>query len=267
MGVSALNNDQRDLAHEYFEDLIKDPQHRFMGYFGLYHLDPEKSLSLLERAVEELPENPWLIEKLRQALILEAQKGNLEALHRAESLTYKLYEIKAISKQKRNEMRAGLLWVQAQYHQQKGETGRAFELAQLSHDLDLTLAGPVIMLAERDNVQKAQKLLMKTFAVNPEPSLAAAITRLLPKTVETFHAFEVHFEGNHSTSVLFLLALLAFHAKLWGRSRQLLQKIPETARDGNYYLMLAQLGDAERDDDHEKSLHHSEGGGLLRVVK
>ncbi len=239
MAVSALNRGEKDKARELFFKLTQDPTFAFMGYFGLYHVCEESPLSLLEQAAIKTNDHPWILKHLFETYCREGH--HLETLQRAEALVYKLFEKRIFDKEQRQQALGGVFWLQALYYKKHNDRDKMMELAKQSHHADPSLAGPVIMLAHNEPLPKAQKMFLKAVGKGLCPELTEGILKELPSTVETFHAFEEALQESKESEAHYLLAKLAYEAKLWGRAQQLLKTIPESSFDARHYLLSAQL--------------------------
>jgi uncharacterized membrane-anchored protein len=210
-----------------------------MGYFGLYHVCEESKVSLLEQAALKTKDHPWILKRLLTAYSEEGH--NLEALQRAQTLVYKLVDLRIFDKEERNAALATILWRQALYYQKKHDTTRALDLVKQSHGMDSSLPGPVIYLSEHETPLKAQKLLIRACHKAGHPEITAAALKILPGTVETFHAFEEALSTSTDREVQFLLAKLAEKAQLLGRAKQILSAISTDAYDTRHYILSATL--------------------------
>ncbi len=237
--VSALNSQQKDKAHELFFKLTQNSTFAFMGYFGLYHLCEESPVVLLEQARLKTDDHPWILKRLLDAYCEESH--NLDALLKAQQLVHTLHEKHLFTKEQRNKSSAEVLWRQALYYQKQKDLVKATDLARQSYEIDDTLSGPAIFIAEKEPPQKAQKILLKACAHHPNPDVTTSILKCLPGTVETFHTFEAELGSHSHPEIQFLLAKLAYQAQLWGRAKQILSKIDESHYDARFYLLAAIL--------------------------
>lgn len=234
MGICALKSHQNDIAHRYFQHLLKTERFAFIAYYGLYHLNDGATspIPLLEEARHKTKENPWILKKLLNAY---EDDGSPHALDKAKALILTLYDKKIITKQERRQKTALLLWHQAEDALQHNNEELAKRLAKQSYEQDELCAPAAIYLSKTETQKHAQKMLLKLFLHSPCPDIAEALFNSVEKNTESFHIFERALNASHHPEYALFLGRLAVSAKLWGRAQQSLNCIPIEKRDNRFY--------------------------------
>lgn len=243
MALSALNSHHHDDASVIFKELTESTDLKFLGYFGLYQLESGSKISLLEQAFKNLPTQKWVLEKLFAAYQEALSK---DTISKAEGLVGRLYDLRHITKKRRGEMYADVNIMRMKLATQENDLDTVKLYAERAYDFDHDYAPGVIAYAPHVDTQKALKMLLRAFSREPSAVLSEAIQKILPMDVVTFHAFEEKLEPSKDPQSLFLLAILAYQAKLWGRARQLLLSLPEAFHDSRYHMLLQQIEKAEK---------------------
>lgn len=251
MALSALNSHQKGEAKIIFEELTHAQDLKFLGYFGLYQIEESSKLPLLERAFKDLPVHKWILEKLFMAYRDNLSKENIS---KAESLVGRLYELRHITKKQRQRMYADVNIMRMKMAKKDHDQTAVKLYAERAYDFDSLYAQSVIAFAPFVDESKKLKMFLKAFEAEPVPQLAEAIQKHLPLDVVTFRAFEERLESTNDPQVIFLLGLLAFHAQLWGRAKQIITLLPKDLHDSRYQMLLYQIEQGENKEYRKKTL-------------
>ncbi|MEE8171901.1 MAG: heme biosynthesis HemY N-terminal domain-containing protein [Alphaproteobacteria bacterium] len=243
-----------DLAKAYFEAMLERPETEFLGLRGLLVQankagDNQAALSLAERAFALRPHTPWVLTTL---LELQSHAGRWpDALA---TLRVALRQ-KALEPEAGQRREAGLLLEQARAARATGDGREAAKFAERALDAAPQFI-PAILFATGQSLalgrsSQAERMISQAWSNTPHPILAQYFNEI--HSADDRLARAKHFEKlaqrnpDHPESHL-LLASGALEAKLWGAARKHLQTALEARPSAGIYRRLAQLEEAEHDD-------------------
>ncbi len=245
-------------AKRYFNDMLQDPETRFLGLRGLLTQalregDEAAALDYVRQAHALRPRTPWVLTSLFD---LSQRAGDLET---ADQALRSAAQIKAIAQNEAARKRAVLL-LERTLAMRDEDPKAAAKLAREAHRLAPDLAPAAALLAElliaAGQGRRACRVLEDAWRAGPQPELARlyreawpledAIDRLrrLGKLVQS--------RAEEPESHL-ALARAALEAKLWGEARRHLNAAAGTGglegepSEGICRLM-AELEETEQDD-------------------
>ena len=170
-------------ARGYFQAMLSAPETEFLGLRGLLTQavrqgDAGYAGRLVDRAMLLQPKSPWLI---RQKFELECAAG---AWPQARETLGRAVQTKLITRPERNRRQALLAYAEAREALDRGGDTDALAQAQaaLKGAPDLVPAAVLAaqLLAHEGKVDKAARVLEKSWSAAPHPDLASAYKALLP---------------------------------------------------------------------------------------
>lgn len=238
LGLCAQQKHDHDIAFDLFEKLTHSKDFKFLGYYGLVQISSDP-LEILEKAHREMPENLWM----RDALFaLYVQNSTVVHVNKAKNMLAK----GLFSRQLRRGREAEIALMERTLAQKDGDKEKAKFYGERAYAHDRHNLSAVIAYAEDLPSLKATKVLLDAYVNQPCAVLAEAIQKILPLSVETFQMFEKALDTSMEPQGIFLLGILAFHAHLWGRAREILARMPKERRDARYDLLIYNIHHAEK---------------------
>lgn len=248
--AAQLNGDEA-AAERYFQAMLEREETAFLGLRGLVNQalkagDEEKALLYTRQARDLRPETPWVAQTLFE---LELRHGKLEGASEALAL---VKSSKALSRAEWKRRRAVLLTEEGRALLAAGKTGEAVEKLREANRLAPTLVPAATLLAQawisNNNNSKAQRLLKKTWSLEPHPSLLQPFFDLAPNEAPLagVRRLEKLIAGqpDHIQSHL-AAARAALDAELWGEARRHLEKASAQETTESVCRLMAELEEAE----------------------
>lgn len=243
-----------DLAKAYFEAMMERPETEFLGLRGLLVQankagDNRAALALAERAFALRPHTPWVLTTL---LELQSHAGRWSDALATLRVAVRQKALETDAGERRE---AGLLLEQARAARDAGDGREAAKLAERACDAAPQFI-PAILFATGQSLalgrrSQAERMIAQAWSDTPHPMLAQYFNEI--HSAEDTLARAKHFEKlagrnpGHPDSHL-LLASGALEAKLWGSARSHLQAALSERPSAGIYRRLAQLEEAEHDD-------------------
>lgn len=242
-------------AHQYFVEMLEDPQTAFLGVRGLLTQamndgDLQEARRLTEQANRLRPGTPWVV---RQLIDLQRRERDWAG---AITTVTEAIKRKTLPENEAKPLKATLLMYQAQNKQAGGLKETALKLATEAHKLDPTLvtatATMARLLAEKGKQTKAAKLIEENWARTPDPLLAQAYKEVAPQGTDDLaqvRRFEKLLSLNPGDPESHLaLAEVSLKAKLWGEARNHLSKVITDDPEPRICRLMATLEEAEHGD-------------------
>ncbi|MEQ9488803.1 MAG: heme biosynthesis HemY N-terminal domain-containing protein [Alphaproteobacteria bacterium] len=244
-----------EAAHDYFTEMLQDPNTAFLGIRGLLTQalnegDLAEARRLTEQANKLRPGTPWVV---RQLIDLQRRERNWGA---AVDTVAEAIKRKSLPESEAKPLKATLLMAQAQEKYSAGLKDTALKLATEAHKLDVTLISATAMmarlLAEKGKQTKAAKLIEECWARTPDPVLARAFADVAPPGTDDLaqvRRFETLLSLNPGDPESHMaLAEASLKAGLWGEARNHLSKVMTDDPEPRLCRLMAMLEESEHGD-------------------
>jgi len=252
-GKALLAQNESVAAQLYYENMILDPNLKFMGFAGLAESKKDAQDLMGERsALEQLlsidPKSSWCLKSLYT---------NLKRTHdykKAKELLSRIEDLSLMDEAEIKSEWADLYWKNASSpdlspQEKEKRLRQAHFLAPENADIAIDLADT---LQNMGKTRQALDILSSTWKLNPSQKLG--------DTYAEFHqdssAIEVYQQlkkltqaTTHQVESLILLARYAMKASLWGEARHDLMTLLEIAPSPEIYKLLSQLEIQENHDE------------------
>lgn len=241
-----------EAAHDYFIEMLEDPNTAFLGIRGLLTQamndgDLAEARRLTEQANKLRPATPWVVRQL-----IDLQRRERDWAGAIHTVTEAMKR-KTLPESEAKPLKATLLMAQAQAKHASGLKDTALKLATDAHKLDTTLVSATAtmarLLAERGKQAKAAKLIEESWAHTPDPALARAYGDVAPPGTDDLaqvRRFERLLGLNPGDPESHLaLAEASLKAGLWGEARNHLAKVLTDDPDPRVCRLMATLEESE----------------------
>ncbi len=242
-------------ARRYFNAMLERPETEFLGLRGLLMQAmrdgaSDEALALAERARAHRPHAPWLLDAL---LRLYTQAGRWQE---AQSVVEEAARRKLVDREVIRHRRAALLVERGRETNNQGDTAAAVQQARKAHELDPSLVPAAVLLARllaaQGHAARGRKVIERTWALSPHPSLSAALVAMVAdeEPIDRLQTLRkaLAANGEHPEAHM-ALGEAALDAELWGEARRHLEASARLAPSGRVFRALARLEAAERGDD------------------
>lgn len=242
-------------ARYYFRSMLETSDTVFLGVRGLLTQalkegDRVEALAQARRAAQLQPDAGWVLGTLFD---LEARAGEWSA---AEATLRRAVHAGVIKPEDGRRHRAALLLERSFESERRGREDAALRCAKEAHDL-LPAFTPAAaryarLAAAADQLRRASKAAMRTWALTPTPELAAAFREVVEgyppmARVKTFE--KLASQAPNSVESRIAVARAAMEAGLWGEARTELDKALKLHPSRRVYHLLAELERAEKGDE------------------
>jgi HemY protein len=235
-------------AASYFEKMVENPSLAFLGLRGLILLaksqgDWIKVDHFLKQAMSMRPDSPWVQQEILESQIQLARAGQDKAIS-----TETVYRL--LPKQEWQKHQSVLLWLKAEKNRDDLVVFR--KLCQKSHDLNPEFVVVAVNLAQSwiqtGHRSKAQRILEVTYKLNPHRELAYLWLTMADglEPIEKYRYLEklTSLSSSHPET-WWVMAEVAFEAKLWGQARSYLNTILAYGESQSACRLMAQVEEAE----------------------
>lgn len=238
-----------------FEKMLKSPETEFLGLRGLIadalrENDDARALSYARRAYALKPRTPWVLDTM---ISLHSRAGDWRE---AQRLVEESQKTKRAKGESGNRQQAVLLTERARTARTSGQLADAFAQARKANGLDpdLVPAAELVarLVAEDGRARRARKVLERSWARKPHPSLMDAYLEIGVESdapLDRYKAVEamVKTTRTHPESRL-ALAEAALNAKLWGEARTQLETLETERPTVRVFQLRARLAEEDRED-------------------
>ncbi len=256
LAQSAQLTGDENAAENFFNEMLENTDTKFLGLRGLFNQaikknKPKEALLFVRQAYKLKPESDWVV------ITLFDLTTRIGLWKEASELLAKAVKSKALS-------RISLKHSKAVIHHQlslealaSGENALALKQAKKACREEpefvpgqIQVAKSLISLGKKD---KAAHTLESAWALAPHPDIATAYLSLSSGDEEITHMKAAQklakFNPNHS-STLFMLAMNALDAGLWGDARENLIALSSSGWvvTSSYCQLMARLEEAENSD-------------------
>jgi HemY protein len=240
-----------DSAQKHFQAMLDRPETAALGLRGLLKLaldsgDDAAAIDLATRSRVITPSDRWLTDCLYDLLLRSGR------LREAQDLLDDAVRKKALPRDEAFSRKARLLQDRASRAVSEGDLPSAIDFARLALKADPGLTAASLCLAraysDSGKSRRAASVLEAAWAQRPDPVLAQAYSDLAPgeaalprlRRLEKLVARRPDDVDSH-----LVLAQASFEAKIWGQTRRHLLAAVEIRPNTNVYRFLAQLEQAE----------------------
>jgi HemY protein len=240
-----------DEADAFFTQMTKHPETAFLGFRGLIlqarqHNNGQELRNYLQKALAVRPGSPWV---LQQILELDLQSGNLAKA----SLVVEQMQLRQLITKQESRRRQGLIhWLKAEVAETAGDENGFIQAASSAHYEAPDISAITVRLAakyrEMGKQSKAQKLLLTSYGSSPHSEFGEQLVMINKNhsPLDQYREIEkLVKDAPHHPESLYLLALAAKNAKLWGQSSHFLTLLKDKVYSQRVFRLMAELEEVQ----------------------